>query len=126
MPAFRILLVDDNPAFLDSACRLLATYSEIEVVGCALSAPEAIEKVAQLSPDVVLMDISMPEMDGLAATRRIKSQPHAPSVVIATLHDSQEYRRAAASVQADAFIPKSELGARVVPLIHSLLDIPTE
>jgi DNA-binding NarL/FixJ family response regulator len=125
MSRYRILLVDDSPAFLESARRLLATYPELEVVGHAMSAQEAIEKVAELDPDLVLMDISMPGMDGLEATRRIKSQQNPPRIILVTLHDWAAYRNAARSAQADSFVAKSELGSQLVPIIHNLLDGPS-
>jgi DNA-binding NarL/FixJ family response regulator len=121
MPKHRILLVDDNPAFITSASGLLSTYPDVEVVGQASSGYEAIERVEALHPDLVLMDLSMPGMDGLEATRCIKSQPQAPCVVISTLYDSTEHRRAAAAAHADGFVAKPELGSQLVPLIHTLL-----
>jgi DNA-binding NarL/FixJ family response regulator len=62
----------------------------------------------------------MSGMDGLEATRRIKSQPDAPYVIILTLYDSTEYRAMAQEYGADGFVVKSELGDRLLPLIHEL------
>jgi NarL family two-component system response regulator LiaR len=122
MPPLRIFLVDDNPQFLASAVRALATVSAIEIVGQALSGRDAVEQVTQLQPDVVLMDVAMPNMNGLEATRYIKAQPTAPRVVILTLYDAPEYRAAAEAVGADDFISKAEFDAQVLPLIHTLRD----
>jgi DNA-binding NarL/FixJ family response regulator len=121
MREYRILLVDDNLGFLDSAESFLRAHPELEVVGRALSGLEAIEQVAALHPDMVLMDLVMPGMDGLEATRRIKSKPHPPHVVLVTLHDDAEYHAAAKEAQADAFLAKSEIGLRLLPLIRHLL-----
>jgi len=118
----RILLVDDNAQFLEVAARTLATVPAIEVVGRALSGREALEQVSQLQPDLVLMDVAMPNMNGLEATRHIKARPDAPRVVMLTLHDAPEYRAAAAAVGADDFVSKAEFHARVLPLIHALRD----
>jgi NarL family two-component system response regulator LiaR len=118
----RILLVDDNVQFLDVAARTLAAVPAIEVVGRALSGREALEQVSQLQPDLVLMDVAMPNMNGLEATRHIKARPDAPRVVMLTLHDAPEYRAAAAAVGADDFVSKAEFHARVLPLIHALRD----
>jgi DNA-binding NarL/FixJ family response regulator len=122
MPPLRILLVDDNTQFLDSAARALATVSSIEIVGRALSGREALEQVTQLQPDVVLMDVAMPHMNGLEATRHLKAQPTAPHVVILTLYDAPEYRAAAAAVGADDFVSKADFAAQVLPLLHTLRD----
>jgi DNA-binding NarL/FixJ family response regulator len=124
MPPIHILLVDDSPEFLESAKRFLAGDPHIEIVGCVLSARDALEQVRQLHPDLVLMDLAMPEMNGLEATRQIKAQPDAPRVVILTLYDNPEYRAAAEAVRADGFVAKSDFGAQLLPLIHTLFAQP--
>jgi DNA-binding NarL/FixJ family response regulator len=78
--------------------------------------------VTQLQPDLVLMDVAMPNMNGLEATRRIKTQADAPHVVILTLHDTPEYRAAAEAVGADNFVSKAEFNAQMLPLIRTLCD----
>ena len=80
----------------------------------------ALEKVPLLKPDLVLMDLSMPEMNGLDATRAIKAHADGPRVIILTLHDNPEYRAAAADVRADGFVTKTELDLQLLPLIHEL------
>ncbi|MBV8887849.1 MAG: response regulator transcription factor [Chroococcidiopsidaceae cyanobacterium CP_BM_RX_35] len=117
----RILLVDDNLAFLESATRFLSEEAQLKIVGQLLSGREALEQIPQLYPDLVLMDLAMPEMNGLEATSWIKKQPNAPYVVILTLNDSAEYRAAAEAVGADGLISKSEFGMKLLPLIYSLL-----
>jgi DNA-binding NarL/FixJ family response regulator len=120
MLPLRILLVDDSPIFLESATRFLAMDARLEIVGQVLSGGEALEQVPRLCPDLVLMDLAMPGINGLEATRQIKAQPSAPHVVILTLNDSNEYRAAAEAVGADGFVTKSEIGTALLPLIHSL------
>jgi NarL family two-component system response regulator LiaR len=122
MLPLRILLVDDNAQFLEVAARTLATVPSIEIVGRALSGRDALEQVNQLQPDLVLMDVAMPNMNGLEATRQIKAQPNAPRVVMLTLYDASEYRAAAEAAGADDFISKAEFDAQVLPLIHALRD----
>lgn len=116
----RILLVDDSTDFLVSAERILTTDSQIEVVGRATSGQEALNMVSQLHPDLVLMDLSMPGMSGLEATRRIKSQHGSHRVVILTMHDDSASRAAADAVQADGFIGKSIFLAEIFSLIQRL------
>lgn len=117
MPPLRILLVDDSLRFLDSAARFLSGETDVEVVGRALSGEEAIEQIAQLRPDLVLMDLAMPGINGLEATRQIKLQPHAPYIIILTLSDSSEYRMAAEAAGADGFVSKAEFSTMLPPLI---------
>jgi DNA-binding NarL/FixJ family response regulator len=121
VPAFRILLVDDNPTFLDAAVHALTVDPRIEVVGSALSGQEGLELVMQKRPDLVLMDVAMPGMNGIEATRLIKARPNAPRVVILTSHDLYHYRTAAKAVGADNFISKADFDSHLFPLLETLL-----
>jgi DNA-binding NarL/FixJ family response regulator len=120
----RTLLVDDSPEFLGAATRFLAADPQIEIVGRALSARQAIEEAARLQPDLVLMDVAMPEMNGLVATRHIKGQPNPPRVIALTLYDNDEYRAQAQAAGADGFVAKSEFGTQLLPLIYTLYQLP--
>jgi len=124
MTLVRTLLVDDSPEFLGAAAHFLATDPQIEIVGYALSARQAIEEVTRLHPDLVLMDVAMPEMNGFVATRQIKERPNAPRVIVLTLYDNDEYRAQAQSAGADGFVAKSEFGTQLLPLIHTLYQPP--
>jgi DNA-binding NarL/FixJ family response regulator len=116
----RTLLVDDSPEFLKALSRFLSSDTEIQVVGHAFSACDALEKMDQSQVDLVLMDLAMPGTNGLEATRRIKARANAPRVLILTLHDSDEHRAAAQEVCADGFVSKLDSDARLVSLIHTL------
>ena len=118
----RTLLVDDNPEFLEAAKRFITSEEQLKIIGTALSGQEAIEKVKELNPDLVLMDLAMPDMNGLEATRQIKRQSSAPHVVILTLHDTPEYREASEAVGADGFVPKSDFGVQLLPLVKALFE----
>ncbi|HVF10002.1 MAG TPA: response regulator transcription factor [Abditibacteriaceae bacterium] len=111
MKRIRILLVDDSPAFRMGAKLFLTSDPGYEIVGQASSGADAIQQVSQLHPDLVLMDLKMPGMDGLEATRRIKTQPGAPNIVIVSLHDNSAYVEAAANAGADGFVSKAEFSA---------------
>jgi DNA-binding NarL/FixJ family response regulator len=124
MEPTRILLVDDSAEFLVSLERFLATIPGLKVVGKAVSGQEALQYVPGLQPNLVLMDLVMPGMNGLEATRKVKALPNAPHVIIMSLHDLANYRMAAESVGADGFISKSEFGERLLPLIHKLIAGP--
>lgn len=116
------LIVDDSPSFLQSAVRFLSMDNGIDIVGLALSGQEAIDQAEQLQPDLVLMDLAMPGMNGLEATRVLKSGLKPPRVVILTLHDTVEYRTAACEANADGFVAKSDFGAKLLPLIETLRE----
>jgi DNA-binding NarL/FixJ family response regulator len=119
--SLRILLVDDSLTFLDAATHALAADPRIEIVGTALSGHEGVELVAQTHPDLVLMDVAMPGMNGFEATRLIKALPHAPQVVMLTSYDISHYRTAARTAGADSFVSKADFGAQLLPLIDVVL-----
>lgn len=125
MPA-RILVVDDSPHFIESAGRFLSEELGVQVVGSALSGQEALEQVIQLKPDLVLMDVAMPNMDGFETTQQIKARPEPPLVIILTLYDTPKYRETAKRAGADGFIPKADFGEKLLPLIYSLLPQATK
>ena len=124
MPPIRILLVDDNLDFLDVATHFLTTEPKLEIVGRARSGHEALKQIAQLQPDLVLLDLAMPEMSGLEVVRQLKAKLEWPRVIILTLHDSQEYRLLAENIGVDGFITKSDFGTELLPLIHTLFNSP--
>ena len=106
----RVLVVDDDPLHCSGLAYLLGTGSKgaISVVGTALNGREAIDEVLAHRPDVVLMDIAMPEMDGLAATARIRALPDPPEVVVVTTFDADDEPIRAAAAGASGFLLKSE------------------
>ncbi len=120
--SIRVLMVDDSLEFLVLITRFLSLDPVIEIVGMACTGGDAIEQVVLLHPDVVLMDVSLPDMSGLEVTQQIKAQPNAPCVIISTFYGDAEYRAAAKAVFADGFVAKSELGTEMLPLIHKLCD----
>ncbi|MEI6669006.1 MAG: sugar phosphate nucleotidyltransferase [Acidobacteriota bacterium] len=122
----RVLLVDDSPHFIESAERFFADELGVDVVGSALSGAEALDLVARLHPDLVLMDVAMPGMDGLEATQRIKALAASPRVIILTLYDTPKYREAAHRAGADGFVPKADFGEKLLPLILELFPDLTQ
>jgi DNA-binding NarL/FixJ family response regulator len=116
----RVLVVDDSPRFASAATRFLSLVSEVDVIGEAYSGREALVQVDRLRPDVVLMDVGMPDMDGLETTRRIKQAEAPPQVIVLTLHDGPEYRSQAARAGADGFVSKREFGTKLISLLSTL------
>lgn len=106
----RVLIVDDQKPFRD-ASRMVVEFSDgFEVVGEAASGLEAIELAKRLAPDLVLMDVQMPGIDGLETTRQIRSQPAPPAVVVMSTHESGDYAGLARDAGAVGFLPKSRFG----------------
>ena len=121
-PPVRTLMVDDHAMFLDELTHLLAETRETNVVGRAASGEDALEQVTRLQPDLVLMDLAMPGMGGLEATRRMKTRAGAPRIIMLSLNEDPIYHRAALEVGANGFLPKSKLGTALMPMIRSLFQ----
>ena len=126
MSKIRVLLVDDSPEFLKLATQFLATVQEIDPVGVALTGQDALVLAVGLQPDLILMDLVMPEMNGLDATRQIKAMPDPPIVIVLTGHDTSEYRSAAATAGADGFVYKPELFTELPSLVRRLTTVAVE
>lgn len=116
----RVLLVDDSPEFVEWAEEFLSGYPRIDFAGWAFSATDALDLMLSVDLDLVLMDLSLPRVDGLDATRHIKARRDAPHVVILTLHDAPDYRAAALAAGADGFVPKARLAVELAPLLERL------
>jgi two-component system invasion response regulator UvrY len=120
MKTLSLLLVDDHPGFINAALRHLRRLDWITVAGTAGNGIEAITQCEVLRPDVVLMDLAMPEMGGLQATRLIKAQDDPPFVVIASHFDDAEHREHALRTGADAFVSKLAYIHDVLPILERL------
>jgi DNA-binding NarL/FixJ family response regulator len=114
---FRLLVVDDDPGFRQTVRVLLAQRKEAVVLGEAGSGEEALRLAGDLHPDVVLMDLAMPRMNGLEATRLLKARWPAMIIVITTVHDDDAYRRTALAAGAEAFLVKKTLGVDLWPTL---------
>ena len=117
MRKIRVLIVDDHTLVRDGIRALLALVSDIEVVGEAANGKEALEKVTELAPDVVLMDLAMPIMSGLEATRRIRKEFPKTRVLALTQYDDSEYVIPVIEAGACGFVTKmmafSELASAI-------------
>ncbi len=120
MPTRRILLVDDHAQFLAALARFLLGEPEVQVVGQVNSGFAALQCIAELSPDLVVLDLSMPGLNGLEVTRQLKSLPTPPRVIILTMYDLPQYREAARLAGADAFVSKRRFGTELLPSIRAL------
>lgn len=102
----RLLLADDHPAFRRGLELMLDDVDDVEVVGRAATGAEAVELGAQLSPDVVLMDLRMPDLDGIEATRRLVQHDPVPAVVVLTMFEDGESVIAAMRAGARGYLLK--------------------
>jgi DNA-binding NarL/FixJ family response regulator len=120
MPDIRVLIVDDHAILRDGIRSLLDRQQGITVVGEASNGREALARVGELQPDIVLMDVAMPVMDGLEATRRIKEAYPEVRVLILTQHDNREYVAPLLQAGASGYALKRSGGREVVTAIRQV------
>ena len=116
----RVLIVDDHAILRDGIRSLLQSQEGISVVGEASNGKEALERVRQLNPDIVLMDVAMPEMDGIEATQKIKDLFPDVRVLILTQHDNWEYIEPLVQAGASGYVLKRSGGRDVVTAIRQV------
>jgi len=120
MQKIKVLIVDDHAIMRDGIRALLSVNDDIEVVGEASEGKEALKKVEQLKPDVIVMDIAMPGMDGMEATRQMVKANSRVKVLILTQHDNKEYILSAIKAGATGFVPKRAMGSELVSAIRAV------
>lgn len=124
MNTLRILLVDDHAPFRRFLAEFLRVYPGIEIVGEAENGLDAVRQAERLSPDLVFMDLTMPGMNGLDATRRIKENRPGTRVVVLSSHTGEVYRRAADDSHADGYIEKRSMKAGLSTLLSAEFPMP--
>ncbi len=117
----RVLIADDHALVREGLRAVLEAEGAIEVVGEARDGEEAVGLCAELSPDVVLMDVRMPGVDGLEATRRIKRGMPRVSVVMVTMHDNPDYLLEAVRAGAAGYVLKDSSGERIAEAVQKTL-----
>lgn len=120
MDRISILVVDDHPLIREGFVRLFEKQADLEVVGQAADGAEAVRLATKLSPDVITMDIGMPEMDGLQVTRQIKTSGLRGSVLMLTNYDDQEHMAASFDVGADGYLLKDMYGEELVQAVRAV------
>ena len=117
----RLLIADDHALIREGMRAMLAREPDLEVVGEAASGREALELSGRLRPDLVLMDLRMPEMDGLEATRRIKAECPQTNVLIMTAHEDPEYLLEAIRAGAAGYVLKEATRSQVLDAVRTTL-----
>lgn len=118
----RVLIVDDNPILREGLKSVLSQSSNFDIVGEAANGLEAIDSVEKFHPDLVLMDLSMPELDGIGATKEIKKKWPETKILIFTMYNSPEYLTASENAGADGYVTKDSSQAEFIQSIQETLD----
>jgi two-component system response regulator NreC len=117
----KILLCDDNDNFRQLLLQYINSLPGVEIVGEAVDGVDVLEKTISLDPDLILMDLSMPNQSGLDATKTIKEKWPEKSVIILTLYEDSVYKELADEFRADGFIAKSSIKAQLPTVIEDIL-----
>ncbi|HEY2456825.1 MAG TPA: response regulator transcription factor [Candidatus Acidoferrum sp.] len=117
----RIVIADDHEVVRRGVCSILESRRDLEVIGEAVNGADAIQKALELRPDLVILDVSMPILDGFAAARQInKNLPQVP-ILMLSMHDGKEMVRASKSAGAQGFVTKTEVGSTLLTAVDILL-----
>jgi len=116
----KVMVVDDSLPFARAVAQFLSCSGSFEVLASAHSGGEALARARAEQPDLMLIDISMPDMSGLAVASSIKALQAPPKVVMMTLEDSMEHRVGAIAAGADAFVPKDQFARELRDVVEVL------
>ncbi len=120
MKRIKVMVVDDSVPFASAVAQFLSCSGSFEVLASARSGGEALARAGAEQPDLMLIDISMPGMSGLAVASSIKALQAPPKVVMMTLEDSPEHRVGAIAAGADAFVPKEQFARELRDVVEAL------
>ena len=121
MRLISILVVDDNPVFLDVLCRFLDQQEDVRIVGKAYGGKSALSMVEELAPDVVLLDLAMNDMHGLQTIPMLRETVPGARVVVLTLMEAEDYRQPALDAGAHAFVSKVDLFTKLMPEVRAVV-----
>jgi two-component system nitrate/nitrite response regulator NarL len=118
----RILIVDDHETVRRGVCSILESRRNTEICGEAVNGQQAVEMASQLKPDLIILDVTMPEMDGFAAARQIRTfLPEVP-ILMLSMHEGQPISREAQQAGAQGFVSKSAAGQVLLKAVEAVLQ----
>ena len=120
MSTVRVLVVDDHESFRRAAVAVVEATEGFAVAGLVASGEESLAVAEAIEPDLVLMDVNLPGMDGLDATRRLRSLPRPPVVVLLSTYDEDEFGGRAQDCGASAYVAKSAFGTGRLAAVWAL------
>jgi DNA-binding NarL/FixJ family response regulator len=119
---YRILIVDDAPAVRESLGWLLVDEPDLTVVGAAANGTEAMQLALALNPDLVILDIELPDADGFSVTRQLKALPTPPLVVLLSIHSDDLSKHRGAQAGCDAFVEKGMGWPNLLAVLQEMLN----
>lgn len=119
-PILRVLVVDDSEIVRRAICQILQSQADIEIICEAADGADAVRKVRDHRPDVVLLDITMPVMNGFESARRIKHELPAALILMVSQFESAPFQREATAAGASGYIVKSNVAVELIPALRRL------
>jgi DNA-binding NarL/FixJ family response regulator len=119
-PVIRVVVVDDHTLHRDGTRQILDAYPDLQIIGEASSGELALELITQLHPDVVLMDIRLPGMNGIEVTRQLTRDHPDIRVLMVSAYDEDEYVRGALEAGADGYLSKTAPGKELVEAVRAV------
>ncbi|NQU68100.1 MAG: response regulator transcription factor [Candidatus Marinimicrobia bacterium] len=119
----KTLIADDSQIFRKKVIDVLKKYTDIQILGEAETGEEAVNKALTLKPDLIIMDVRMPDMDGIIATNTIKNKYPEIKIIMASIHDLAEYRAAAKKSGADAYVLKRSIFHHLYTEIKNVFNL---
>ena len=116
----RVLIADDHEAVRKGVCAILSSRKDLEVCGEAENGRDAIEKARELSPDVIIMDITMPVLSGFEAAREIRKSMSVP-ILILSMHESNQLIEEAKKVGVQGYVTKTQVASTLLLAVDTLL-----
>ena len=120
MKKLTLLLCDDHPVLRSGISAVLASHDDLEVIGQAADGEQAVKLAAELQPDVIVMDVSMPRMDGIEATARIKAARPTARILALTVHEDSDYVHRLLEAGASGYVLKRSAAEDLGRAIHSV------
>ena len=121
-PIIRVLVVDDSEIVRRGICQILQSQADIEVVCEAADGADALCKVREHRPHIVLLDITMPVMNGFEAARRIKREFPLTLILVVSLSESAQFTREAIAAGASGYVMKSNAGTELIPMLRKTMS----
>jgi two-component system, NarL family, nitrate/nitrite response regulator NarL len=120
MATLRVLVVDDHESVRKGVCAILGSRADVEICAEAANGKEAVSKTDALQPQVIVMDVSMPEMDGISATREILKVHPSTAIIILSMHDSKQLVESARKTGARGYVTKGQAGSTLLDAIDAV------
>jgi two-component system nitrate/nitrite response regulator NarL len=118
----RILIADDHEIVRKGVSSLLQSRENFEICGEASNGEEAVQQARQLDPDLVVLDVTMPILDGISAAKRIRKLKPSTPILILSMHEGREMVRAAKLAGAQAFVTKSDVSSNLLKAVDAVLE----